>query len=174
MILLCTPLLFPGGVVVTCRTLNPCVLGSNPSLEVSAGGHMVTCTNCGKSITHKHAGAKFCTNVCQQRYQQRIYVAKWLRTGKGTIHGANGHYIKKHILQEQDSTCALCALPTVWNMRELVLILDHIDGNAQNNNRRNLRCICPNCDSQLLTYKSRNIGKGRRIRRLRYAKGLTY
>lgn len=31
-----------------------------------------------------------------------------------------------------------------------------IDGNASNNRRDNLRCICPNCDSQLDTYKSKN------------------
>ena len=35
-------------------------------------------------------------------------------------------------------------------------ILDHIDGHASNNKRDNLRCICPNCDSQLDTYKSKN------------------
>jgi hypothetical protein len=37
-----------------------------------------------------------------------------------------------------------------------VFILDHIDGKASNNRRDNLRCICPNCDSQLDTYKSKN------------------
>ena len=32
----------------------------------------------------------------------------------------------------------------------------HIDGDASNNFRDNLRLVCPNCDSQLDTYKSRN------------------
>jgi len=36
------------------------------------------------------------------------------------------------------------------------MILDHIDGNASHNTRDNLRCVCPNCDSQLDTYKSKN------------------
>lgn len=56
----------------------------------------------------------------------------------------------------------------------LTLILDHIDGNPENNRRDNLRLICPNCDSQLPTYKSRNRGNGRAFRRQRYADGKSY
>lgn len=57
---------------------------------------------------------------------------------------------------------------------ELVLIVDHIDGDASNNRRENLRMVCPNCDSQLPTYKSRNRGKGRHSRRERCASGKSY
>ena len=38
----------------------------------------------------------------------------------------------------------------------------HIDGNAANNRRDNLRMICPNCDSQLETFKSKNKNSSRR------------
>jgi len=63
---------------------------------------------------------------------------------------------KKWFLKEQDYKCAICNAPNVWNSMELVFILDHIDGNADNNERSNLRLVCPNCDSQLDTYKSKN------------------
>ncbi|WIM86214.1 hypothetical protein PT015_14985 [Candidatus Mycobacterium wuenschmannii] len=42
------------------------------------------------------------------------------------------------------------------------------------NRRENLRLICPNCDSQLPTYKARNRGSGRHYRRQRYANGQSY
>ena len=41
-------------------------------------------------------------------------------------------------------------------------------GNSSNNMRDNLRLVCPNCDSQLDTYKSKNKGNGRINRRKRY------
>lgn len=52
--------------------------------------------------------------------------------------------------------CALCGLKPVWNGKPLVLRLDHENGNRSDNREKNLRLICPNCDSQLPTYCARN------------------
>lgn len=68
----------------------------------------------------------------------------------------NPFSFKKDILKEQGNICAICECKPIWNGKPLVFILEHIDGHASNNKRNNLRCICPNCDSQLDTYKSKN------------------
>lgn len=64
--------------------------------------------------------------------------------------------------------CNNCGISNEWNGKTLNFILDHIDGNATNNFKDNLRLICPNCDSQLPTYKSRNKHSARDYRRLGY------
>ncbi len=64
-------------------------------------------------------------------------------------------YVKRnHLLK--DDCCAICNMKPIWNNKELIFRLDHIDGNNNNNVLENLRWICPNCDSQLPTYGARN------------------
>lgn len=65
-------------------------------------------------------------------------------------------YFREYILNEQNGRCAICGLLPTWNKKPLSFILDHIDGDASNSARENVRLICPNCDSQLDTYKSKN------------------
>lgn len=63
---------------------------------------------------------------------------------------------KQEFIEDQGGGCAICGMKPEWRGQPIVFILDHIDGDASNNRRDNLRCICPNCDSQLDTYKSKN------------------
>lgn len=72
--------------------------------------------------------------------------------------------IKVLLLKDQNNKCSICGIEPMWNNKKLVFILDHIDGKSINNNYNNLRCICPNCDSQLDTYKSKNKNSTRNIR----------
>jgi hypothetical protein len=134
---------------------------------------MSQCRACGVILT-RPSQKVFCNNACQRSEERGKKTAAWLATGRAVIAGQKDHYVRRHILEEQDACCAICGIADLWNDQELVLVLDHIDGNATNNRRDNLRLICPNCDSQLPTFKSRNRGNGRHYRRQRYADGKSY
>ena len=76
----------------------------------------------------------------------------------------NSHYTKrtamKMFLSENgvfDDECSICGINT-WEGRDIVLQLDHIDGNRHNNQVSNLRLLCPNCHSQTDTFSMRKKG----------------
>lgn len=123
------------------------------------------CIVCGKYLHYGHK-----TEYCQEHlleYNKQEKIKNWLESGKTgftvdtTIRGA----IRNYILEEQNHLCAICGQKDVWNNQELHFILDHIDGDASNSCRKNLRLICPNCDSQLDTFKSRNKNSARNARK---------
>ena len=116
----------------------------------------------------------FCTNTCQQAYRRRVLLEDWLRTGVCGRMSYQGHYVRDYLNEQQGGCCAICGTESTWNGVMLTLIIDHIDGDPSNDRRQNLRLICPNCDSQLPTYKARNRGNGRYRRRQRYRDGLSF
>lgn len=134
---------------------------------------MFECRGCGLKMIGRSVRV-FCSNACQRELERQQLVAAWLSSGAAHPGTGQGHYVRRHLLLEQQGACALCGLSPAWNGESLTFVLDHIDGAADNNHRDNLRLVCPNCDSQLPTYKSRNMGKGRHSRRQRYASGKSY
>jgi len=55
--------------------------------------------------------------------------------------------------------CHFHSNPLLWNGVALPLILDHENGNSYDNRPKNLRYLCPNCDSQLDTRGGLNRGR---------------
>ncbi len=134
---------------------------------------MASYRGCGCELPKRHRD--FCSNACQRAAERRSNVERWLSTGQANVVGAGAnHYVRRHPLEQQGGVCAVCGEPSEWHGAPLTLVLDHVDGDADNNCRANLRLVCPNCDSQLPTFKARNRGNGWAWRRQRYADGTSY
>ena len=128
------------------------------------------CVVCGNTFHSKRKDAKVCSKECKCKLQsiqsEEKHIKKYqeyLNNPENFFTGVHSYKtFKRDILREQDYRCAICGCEMVWNNKPIVFIIDHIDGDALNHRRENLRCICPNCDSQLDTYKSKNKNSTRR------------
>jgi ferredoxin len=55
----------------------------------------------------------------------------------------------------KERRCELCGQGEAWNGRRMSLILDHVNGQANDNRFENLRIVCPNCNATLDTHCGR-------------------
>lgn len=72
------------------------------------------------------------------------------KTNRGSL---KKRLIKAGLLKTE---CYECKLGTVWNGKNLVLVIDHINGVHNDNRIENLRLLCPNCNSQTETFSGKN------------------
>lgn len=68
------------------------------------------------------------------------------------------HILKRALIESGvEYKCSECPTKDSWNGKPITLQIDHIDGDGFNNNKENLRFICPNCHSQTKNYGAKNI-----------------
>lgn len=122
------------------------------------------CLACGKEC--KKAADRFCNNRCQNDYQNREYIERWLR---GEEKGYTGNFftipraIRRRVKETRGEKCSRCG----WSERHLLtgkvpVTIHHIDGDVSNNRPENLRLWCPNCHSLTDTFGTLNRGNGKR------------
>jgi Zn finger protein HypA/HybF involved in hydrogenase expression len=126
---------------------------------------MKECKNCGNKIPNRNV---FCDNNCQQQYQNKTQIESWLNGENVIRKGGTSipQWMRLYLLEEANHKCTKCG----WNeinpyTNKSPLDIDHIDGDAYNNQKENLRVLCPNCHSLEKTFK--NTGRRKSTRNYR-------
>jgi YHS domain-containing protein len=124
------------------------------------------CLNCDCEVGRQRS---FCSNKCQgEKTTKSLY--QLIESGEYQVKSSH-NTLKKYLIHKRGHKCEMCGLAE-WGYLPILLILDHINGDSNNSNVDNLRLVCSNCDTLNPTYKGRNRGNGRSIRRERYRKGV--
>lgn len=78
-------------------------------------------------------------------------------------------YVRRWLYEKKGHECEICK-NSKWLEKPIPLMVDHIDGNSDNNRPENIRLICGNCNMLLPTFAGANKGNGREYRRSLYTR----
>ncbi len=100
--------------------------------------------------------AHFDPNLRRHRGLKRVAVPLATYMVEGSSYSRT--MLKKRLYAEglKARRCELCGQGEQWHGRTLALILDHINGVADDHRLDNLRIVCPNCAATLETHCGRN------------------
>lgn len=126
------------------------------------------CRRCGSPAWKR--GQPYCGRACCEADRYERFVAGWLagliaprdRTGLGRV----SRHIRRWLLEQHGERCQACG----WAerspfTRKVPLTVDHVDGDCDNNQRENLRLLCPNCHALTATFAVLNHGRSKRRRK---------
>jgi hypothetical protein len=118
------------------------------------------CLHCDK-LTKR---VSYCSNMC---CSNNIFIKRVEEVDKlgyiydSTKFNTSASFAKRYLKHKHGNYCSICKINSTWKNKPLILVLDHINGHSNDWSISNLRLVCPNCDSQLPTFKSKNKGNGR-------------
>ena len=135
----------------------------------------IVCEHCGSTFESFEKRKRFCNHSCAATFLNRQrgnkplikakpFLEKWLDgEWNGTTAKGLSNVVRRYLLIQADNKCSRCG----WSGTNLVtgrttLQIDHIDGNAYNNCKENLKVLCPNCHSLTPTWGNLNKGNGRK------------
>lgn len=113
------------------------------------------CLNCKTEFKFsvRISRGKFCSPSCSGEHKKKL-------TRKAIVAGTNSTIsgMRDYLIDKFGEKCSCCSIGPIWNKKRLVLQLDHIDGDSDNNHRKNLRLMCPNCHTQTDTFGAKGMG----------------
>lgn len=159
---------------------------------------MDDCINCGCSTDNP----KFCSRSCSAKYNKNrkgtgmsigncrycgnpknrprdVYCRKCIDSGehrrckKSSNQCKSPAALRRYLFRTRNHKCSVCENDT-WMGSPIPLEVDHINGDAYDNEEKNVRLVCLNCHAQTPTWKSYNKNSSRQYRRKRYNNGQTY
>jgi hypothetical protein len=157
---------------VSKKLLQPWKIRSKINIKLKPVKENQYCKNCNNILTGKQKS--YCCIKCQKDFEYMQSIKLWQSGEKDGII-ANGarpaRYIIKYIWEKYEGKCAICG----WNeinprTGKSPLQIDHIDGNALNNDEENLILLCPNHHALTETYGYTGKKKIGRAQRRQYNK----
>ena len=129
------------------------------------------CVRCGNKL--KSTQKEYCSEECRLANMWDLKKKQIVESGKfpcnERTNDTDRRVAKRFLIETNGHKCAICGRRT-WNNQPILLITDHIDGDSTNHSVSNIRLLCPNCDAQTETYKSRGGRTSTRTWRKQYYK----
>ena len=131
---------------------------------------VISCLSCSRTLPScRPSVTKYCSRACMASHKYELRFRSWYECGQSF----SNKVLRSFLETCRGYSCEVCGLSR-WNGKDIVLEVEHINGNSDDSSKENICLICPNCHSQTPTYKGRNTGNGRHLRMLRYKSGKSY